>query len=70
MTPTYAIQPIVVVSPDGFTDYWGILHEPSDQLFTLSGGAVFVASDKACALSTVRFLNGLTEELPVCTCQD
>jgi hypothetical protein len=69
MTPTYAIQSLSVVSPEGITDAWGVLHEPTETLFSFTNGAPFIASDKACAFSVVRFLNGITNDLPVCTCQ-
>ena len=50
---------------------WGILCEESGELLTSETNPEqpWLAKTRACAVSHIRYLNGITAEFPTCLCQ-
>jgi len=72
-SPWYFVEPVTVINPDGVGTAWAIGVEGKDGEFLSTDedeSFPWFAKTKACALSHVRYLNGITAEFPTCTCHD
>ena len=68
----YSVEEVTVISPpDGVSTAWGILTESNGEFLRKEDDAThyWLAQNRNCALSHVLYLNGHTNDLPVCTCQ-
>lgn len=72
-SPWYFFQEVTIISPEGVEKAWAIGVEGSDGEFLShedNPSVPWFAKHKACAVAHVKYLNGITAEFPVCTCQD
>lgn len=66
--PEYAMVEMKVVTLDGISEGWGIVHEPSDTVYQMDDGRPFLARTSECALGLVAILNGLKSAPHICQC--
>lgn len=69
-SPWYAVEKVILLTPDGVSDAWGILCEETQELLVCEDDPdrPWLAKTLECVASHIRYLNGITADFPTCNC--